>query len=34
MTKIVLAGEDIGPKGGVYNVTAKLSDDRFGAATG
>ncbi len=27
---IVLAGEDIGPKGGVYNVTAKLSQ-RFGA---
>lgn len=26
---IVLAGEDIGPKGGVYNVTAKLYD-RFG----
>ena len=23
---IVLAGEDIGPKGGVYNVTAKLSE--------
>ncbi|GIL39110.1 dehydrogenase E1 component subunit alpha/beta [Roseiterribacter gracilis] len=28
---IVLAGEDIGPKGGVYNVTAKLHA-RFGAA--
>ena len=28
--EIVLAGEDIGPKGGVYNVTAKLHD-RFGA---
>jgi 2-oxoisovalerate dehydrogenase E1 component len=28
--EIVLAGEDIGPKGGVYNVTAKLSA-RFGA---
>ncbi len=27
--EIVLAGEDIGPKGGVYNVTAKLSA-RFG----
>lgn len=27
---IVLAGEDIGPKGGVYNVTAKLSA-RFGS---
>ncbi len=27
---IVLAGEDIGPKGGVYNVTAKLHA-RFGA---
>lgn len=26
---IVLAGEDIGPKGGVYNVTGKLSE-RFG----
>ncbi|MCG8440230.1 MAG: hypothetical protein MI723_00325, partial [Caulobacterales bacterium] len=26
---IVLAGEDIGPKGGVYNVTAKLSE-KFG----
>ena len=29
--EIVLAGEDIGPKGGVYNVTAKLSQ-RFGPA--
>ena len=28
--EIVMAGEDIGPKGGVYNVTAKLFD-RFGA---
>jgi 2-oxoisovalerate dehydrogenase E1 component len=28
--EIVMAGEDIGPKGGVYNVTAKLHD-RFGA---
>ena len=28
--EIVLAGEDIGPKGGVYNVTAKLHE-RFGA---
>ncbi len=28
--EIVLAGEDIGPKGGVYNVTAKLHA-RFGA---
>ncbi|MCR9135319.1 MAG: thiamine pyrophosphate-dependent enzyme [Alphaproteobacteria bacterium] len=27
--EIVMAGEDIGPKGGVYNVTAKLHD-RFG----
>jgi len=27
---IILAGEDIGPKGGVYNVTAKLHK-RFGA---
>lgn len=27
---IVMAGEDIGPKGGVYNVTAKLCE-RFGA---
>ncbi len=27
---IILAGEDIGPKGGVYNVTAKLHQ-RFGA---
>lgn len=26
---IILAGEDIGPKGGVYNVTGKLSE-RFG----
>jgi 2-oxoisovalerate dehydrogenase E1 component len=29
--EIVLAGEDIGPKGGVYNVTAKLHA-RFGAS--
>ena len=29
--EIVLAGEDIGPKGGVYNVTAKLQA-RFGPA--
>ena len=29
--EIVLAGEDIGPKGGVYNVTAKLHE-RFGPA--
>jgi 2-oxoisovalerate dehydrogenase E1 component len=28
---IVVAGEDVGPKGGVYNVTAKLHE-RFGAA--
>ncbi|MEM7173190.1 MAG: thiamine pyrophosphate-dependent enzyme, partial [Pseudomonadota bacterium] len=28
--QIILAGEDIGPKGGVYNVTAKLSA-RFGS---
>ena len=28
---IVVAGEDVGPKGGVYNVTAKLHD-RFGPA--
>ncbi len=28
--QIILAGEDIGPKGGVYNVTAKLHG-RFGA---
>ncbi len=28
---IVMAGEDIGPKGGVYHVTAKLSQ-RFGAS--
>ena len=28
--EIVLAGEDIGPKGGVYNVTSKLHE-RFGA---
>ncbi len=28
--QIILAGEDIGPKGGVYNVTAKLCQ-RFGA---
>ncbi len=27
--EIVMAGEDIGPKGGVYNVTAKLSE-KFG----
>lgn len=30
-TQIILAGEDIGPKGGVYNVTAKLHS-RFGAS--
>ena len=29
--KIIVAGEDVGPKGGVYNVTAKLHD-RFGPA--
>jgi 2-oxoisovalerate dehydrogenase E1 component len=28
---IIVAGEDVGPKGGVYNVTAKLHE-RFGAA--
>ncbi len=28
-SNIILAGEDIGPKGGVYNVTGKLSE-RFG----
>lgn len=28
---IVVAGEDVGPKGGVYNVTAKLHE-RFGSA--
>jgi 2-oxoisovalerate dehydrogenase E1 component len=28
---IIVAGEDVGPKGGVYNVTAKLHD-RFGSA--
>jgi len=28
---IIVAGEDVGPKGGVYNVTAKLHD-RFGPA--
>ncbi|MGE0179089.1 MAG: thiamine pyrophosphate-dependent enzyme [Sphingomonas sp.] len=28
---IILAGEDVGPKGGVYNVTAKLHE-RFGPA--
>jgi 2-oxoisovalerate dehydrogenase E1 component len=27
---IIVAGEDVGPKGGVYNVTAKLHD-RFGS---
>ncbi|HEX6376695.1 MAG TPA: thiamine pyrophosphate-dependent enzyme [Allosphingosinicella sp.] len=27
--QIIVAGEDVGPKGGVYNVTAKLHD-RFG----
>jgi 2-oxoisovalerate dehydrogenase E1 component len=30
-SEIVLAGEDIGPKGGVYNVTSKLHS-RFGPA--
>ena len=29
--EIVVAGEDVGPKGGVYNVTAKLHQ-RFGSA--
>ncbi|HEX8620896.1 MAG TPA: thiamine pyrophosphate-dependent enzyme [Allosphingosinicella sp.] len=29
--EIIVAGEDVGPKGGVYNVTAKLHD-RFGPA--
>lgn len=29
--EIVVAGEDVGPKGGVYNVTAKLHE-RFGPA--
>src|SRR3546814_7643769 len=29
--EIVIAGEDVGPKGGVYNVTAKLHQ-RFGPA--
>ena len=29
--EIVVAGEDVGPKGGVYNVTAKLHE-RFGSA--
>ncbi len=29
--KIIVAGEDVGPKGGVYNVTAKLHE-RFGSA--
>jgi 2-oxoisovalerate dehydrogenase E1 component len=29
--EIIVAGEDVGPKGGVYNVTAKLYD-RFGPA--
>lgn len=29
--QIVVAGEDVGPKGGVYNVTAKLHQ-RFGSA--
>ncbi|MGZ8284378.1 MAG: dehydrogenase E1 component subunit alpha/beta [Allosphingosinicella sp.] len=28
--EIIVAGEDVGPKGGVYNVTAKLHE-RFGA---
>jgi 2-oxoisovalerate dehydrogenase E1 component len=28
--EIIVAGEDVGPKGGVYNVTAKLHD-RFGS---
>jgi 2-oxoisovalerate dehydrogenase E1 component len=28
-SNIIVAGEDVGPKGGVYNVTAKLHD-RFG----
>jgi 2-oxoisovalerate dehydrogenase E1 component len=28
--QIILAGEDVGPKGGVYNVTSKLHS-RFGA---
>jgi 2-oxoisovalerate dehydrogenase E1 component len=28
---IIVAGEDVGPKGGVYNVTAKLHE-RFGSA--
>jgi 2-oxoisovalerate dehydrogenase E1 component len=28
--QIIVAGEDVGPKGGVYNVTAKLHD-RFGS---
>ena len=27
---IIVAGEDVGPKGGVYNVTAKLHE-RFGS---
>jgi len=30
-SNIIVAGEDVGPKGGVYNVTAKLHD-RFGPA--
>ena len=30
-SNIVVAGEDVGPKGGVYNVTAKLHE-RFGSA--
>lgn len=29
--EIIVAGEDVGPKGGVYNVTAKLHE-RFGSA--
>ncbi len=29
--EIIIAGEDVGPKGGVYNVTAKLHE-RFGPA--
>src|SRR3546814_18345568 len=29
--EIIVAGEDVGPKGGVYNVTAKLHQ-RFGSA--
>jgi 2-oxoisovalerate dehydrogenase E1 component len=30
-SQIIVAGEDVGPKGGVYNVTAKLHE-RFGSA--